>query len=142
MREILFRAKTTKKTVKHEFDNIWVVGNLIKSDDKYYIHPLCNRVAVKNELGKIIIMHEVQPDTISQYTCVDDKNGNKIYENDILVANLDEEYQDDITCAKVIWHKNGFYTKESNRIFPLDEFHTKYFEVCGNVFDNPELLDD
>ena len=64
MREILFKAKTTKKISPiHEFNEKWVEGNLIKSDGRYYIHPLCNRVKMAGELGKIIVMHEVQMDT-------------------------------------------------------------------------------
>lgn len=39
MREILFRAKTTKKHSTKEFNNIWIEGDLVKNKDKYYIHP-------------------------------------------------------------------------------------------------------
>lgn len=142
MREILYKAKTTKKPRGCAFDNEWVEGNLIKSGGKYFIHPICNRVSVKNELGKIIIMHEVQPDTICQYTGRVDKNGQNIWENDILVAHLDEKFPEDETYEQVIWHESGFCTMEKNSTDcePLDGFDTRYFAVCGNIFDNVELL--
>ena len=68
MREILFRAKTTVKEDKnHVFNNVWVEGDLIVSNGRYYIHPRTNKVNVENELGKLIVMHEVQKDTICEY---------------------------------------------------------------------------
>ena len=79
----LYKAKTTPKE-KGEFNNVWVTGNLIVSNGKYYIHPVGNVVNAKNETGRIIVMHEVIPDTICQCTGLMDKNGKLIWENDIV----------------------------------------------------------
>lgn len=72
-REILFKAKTTKKDDRFAFNDVWAEGDLIESGSRYYIHPKANLVSVHNELGRIIVMHEVQTDTICQYTGLDDK---------------------------------------------------------------------
>ncbi len=137
MREILFKAKTTKKISPiHEFNEKWAEGNLIKSDGKYYIHPLCNRVKMAGELGKIIVMHEVQPETICQYIGVNDRNGQKIWENDILRCGdlLKVSWSQDKaswTLSKKGWLYRHFFGES---IDPED------VEVVGNIFDNPELL--
>ena len=64
----MYRGLTTKKENSHEFNETWVEGDLIHSGDKVYIHPVSNRVSVKGELGSLIVMHEVQPDTVIQIT--------------------------------------------------------------------------
>ena len=81
--------------------------------------------------------------TLCQCTGLRDKNGKLIWENDIMVAHLDDVFPEDETYKRVLWHNNGFYTNEnhSKYIDPIDEFDKNHFEVCGNLFDNPELLE-
>ena len=85
----LYKAKTTPKE-KGEFNNVWVTGNLIVSNGKYYIHPVGNIVKVRNEIGRIIVMHEVIPDTICQCTGLKDKNGKLISRE---VRHEEQKYQ-------------------------------------------------
>ncbi|RGC78081.1 hypothetical protein DW669_07900 [Lachnospiraceae bacterium AM25-17] len=138
-RENLFKAKTTKKeNPKHVFSESWVEGNLILCNGKAYIHPISNKVAVKGELGKIIVMHEVIPDTICRYTGLEDKNGKEIWENDIVrnekgdigVVQWFEEH-----AAFMIWNKTKHY------LCYLAENDFSKIEIAGNEFDNPELLE-
>lgn len=138
-RENLFKAKTTKKeNPKHVFSESWVEGNLILCNGKAYIHPISNKVAVKGELGKIIVMHEVIPDTICRYTGLEDKNGKEIWENDIVrnekgdigVVQWFEEH-----AAFMIWNKTKHY------VCYLAENDFSKIEIAGNEFDNPELLE-
>ena len=130
MREILFKAK--------RIDNgEWVEG--------YYRRIPCMRLLEhyimpqnpKNRMEQ----YAINLDTLCQYTGLTDKNGVKIWENDILKANLDDDFAEDTTYEWVKWYESGFYTYEDNSLVSiLDIWDTENFEVCGNVFDNPELL--
>ena len=93
--------------------------------------------------GADTTFYAVDPSTICQCTGIKDKNGKLIWENDILEGHLDDDFPEDVTRAKVIWNKNGWVTIESGAVNrdPLDDFDTEYFEVVGNVFDNPELME-
>ena len=130
-REILFKAKTKQKD-SGEFDNVWVIGNLIVSGEKYYIHPAGNIVSVVNELGRLVVMHEVIPETICQYTGLTDKNGKKIWENDIV--KLPELYGNEVGVVEYLCC--GFRVR--NSAYGSTQLCG---EVIGNIFDNPELLE-
>ena len=141
-REILFKAKTTKKNdLKHEFNEKWVEGNLILCGDKAYIHPVSNKIDVTGEIGRIIVMHEVDPDTICQYTGLIDKNGKRIWENDILV----EKHKGIVTMKyRVVFDlEEGAWMLEtkSGARYGIGAVNQRHFEVCGNIFDNADLLE-
>lgn len=133
MREILFKAK--------RIDNgEWVEGYYQKKYDF---------------LGKRhLILHadnyvkwecvEIDPETLCQFTGLCDKNGNRIWENDILMAHLDESYPEDVTYETVEWNVAGWVTREASSTDRqyLDKFDLEHYEVVGNIFDNPELLQE
>lgn len=137
----LYKAKTTPKE-KGEFNNVWVTGNLIVSNGKYYIHPVGNVVNVKNETRRIIVMHEVIPSTICQCTGLKDNNGNLILENDIVKDEHGNLY-------KAFWQNNYYqfsWICVKSDVFSIGakwdlwSFKSFEIEVIGNIFDNPELL--
>ena len=117
MREILFRGKSLDS-------GEWVEGN--------YSIMLSGRVAIQ-PIGRIVT-YEVLPETVGQFTGLTDKNGNKIFEGDILKAgNGHIGYAD--------FSEGGFVLVcrcHSN----LTDLYGAIQEVIGNVHDNPELLKD
>lgn len=128
MREILFRGKHMHVCPENKhLDGTWVEGYLA---DKNHIND-----------GKCEFL--IDPETICQYTGLTDKNGKKIWEGDILEGHLDDKFPEDVTREKVIWHESGWKTEEPGCVDKeyLDEFDTENFEIVGNVYDNPELLE-
>ena len=128
MREILFRGKHMHVCPENKhLDGTWVEGYLA---DENHIND-----------GKCEFL--IDPETICQYTGLTDKNGKKIWEGDILEGHLDDKFPEDVTREKVIWHESGWKAEEPGCVDKeyLDEFDAENFEVVGNVFDNPELLE-
>ena len=121
----LFKAK--------HFDE-WHIGNIVKEPDGLYIR----------DIKKNVMAYIDDESTICQCTGLKDKNGKLIWENDIMVAHLDDYYPEDKTYEKILWRKNGFYIIEngSEDISPIDKFDQDHFEVCGNIFDNAELFEE
>lgn len=124
---------------KRKDNKEWVYGSNVSApalpfnDGKEFIV-----VFVGVESGEPIFdWYEVIPETIGQYTTVDDLKGNKIFENDILDGHSDGPVR--ITWQDDAWE--GVFSDEANIM--LAEI-TKYFgnnaTVIGNMHDNPELL--
>ena len=118
---------------KRKDDGEWVEGYLYGIWERRYI-----LWGMTNDVPDMI---EVDPSTICQCTGLRDKNGKLIWENDIMVAHIDDVFPEDETYTRVLWHNNGFCTNENHSIDiePIDEFDKIHFEVCGNIFDNAEL---
>ena len=135
MREILFKAKRTD-------NGEWVEGYYAFIDGVHYIYTgaLCN-----GGLYVVAERFEVDPETICRYTGSTDKNGKKIWENDIVreFAECDELAKKLYFCYQIIWDKEycafagcDIRTKEVAKFSDLGEI-----EVIINVFDNPEILE-
>ena len=131
MREILFKAK--------RIDNgEWVEGYVVRKHGLYFIYDIVNSESCRQNI------YEIDPETLCEFTGRCDKNGKRIWENDILMAHLDESYPEDVTYETVEWGVAGWVTHETNSIDReyLDEFDTEHYEVIGNIFDNKELLQE
>lgn len=90
----------------------WAQGNLIQSCDatdgwETIIIPTKNSNMftqhIKRGYGNLGFenWYRVNPSTVCQCTGLKDKNGKLIWENDIMVAHLDEDYPEDETYIKL-----------------------------------------
>ena len=85
---------------------------------------------------------EGQPVEIMQFTGLHDKNGNEIYEGDIII----HDYLDgEITHSVIEWYRTGWYAKSledpTKQVAGYLELENcKNIEVIGNIYENPELL--
>ena len=133
-REILFRAKHIHAMDSNEHLNgTWVHGYL---SDKDYIYD-------KSLEGEFL----VDEDTICQYTGLTDKNGKKIFEGDIV------RYGEVCGEVKFGLHESNWQIGKYNQgffvTFPKEYllrnelgYWRNKIVVVGNVFDNPELLEE
>lgn len=134
MREIIFKAK--------RIDNgEWVEGCLVIDHSRsnlfeYRMQPV--------ESG-VLYAPPINPETICQYTGLTDKNGNRIWENDI--CDRKEPYPEIVKMYNGDWTLDYSYScgKDYGCCYCNLGFYTverKEVGVIGNIFDNPELLQE
>lgn len=153
MREILFRGK--------RMDNgEWVSsGNIIRfnpeNDENLVFIPalneLCRCVHDENDNIEAFekgMFYKVDSNTVGQFTGLTDKNGKKIFEGDILQACLDPEscvgkviFDERIAAFEILYNNGLCNIFEDFFVARLKVGERVWYEVIGNIHDNPELLE-
>ena len=145
MREILFRGK--------RLDNgEWIEGDLVQFPERGYV-----KIVTQNSP---YCCAKVDPDTVGQYTGFIDKNGKKVFEDDVIYIGKTE-----YCIGKEVWSYIGkeiYEEREALVMFCFDAFIADFgmgndygdneaplireipmecTEVIYNIHDNPELLE-
>lgn len=118
MREILFRGKSVD-------NGEWVEGYIIynRSRKKYYILTDVTAFPI-----------EVIPETVGQYTEQKSYDKDRIFEGDI----LKEVGEDNIGVVE--YDEAQYMLNIDNTVFNFGYINSEWYEVIGNIHDNPELL--
>ena len=159
VREILFKAKRAD-------NGEWMEGDLQQDIDletayvsgfDYYNSP--------EGLQREPFLYEIDILTLCQYTGLIDKNGKWILENDILRGHGNDKDLSKVAFGEfgvidaetlsivdnvIGWHYEPISTDALSKCYPfcspmpLTNYYIDRceFEVIGNIFDNPELLEE
>ncbi|MBR3960292.1 MAG: hypothetical protein IKJ81_09650 [Bacteroidales bacterium] len=130
MREILYRAKSLYR------GEGWVYGQprhyaLEKRREKWTMFDPYTGIET-----------DIVEDTLGQYTGLTDKNGNKIFEGDIVTL-LSRSWK--MYNAKITFNKGGICVYLLDRECLIPEFPIRDLSkdaeitIIGNIHDNPEL---
>ena len=109
----------------------------------HFIIPLGADLSLGTPVEKIQV--EVDQSTICQYTGLKDKNGKVIWENDIVKHYNDDAHPENYCTGTVLWDENyaGFYRTSNEYGLSKPRISSDcIYEVVGNVFDDPELLEE
>ena len=142
MREILFRGKRI-------CDDEWIEGYF----GRYYngeSDVACISIPSNGFFG--LSSYDVDPETVGQYTGLNDKNGNKIFEGDILsIAQKGDsvgryfdppiKYPANVVVKwdLCVWMWEVILQEKFYLHFPDAWCHYEC-EIIGNIYDNPELI--
>jgi uncharacterized phage protein (TIGR01671 family) len=131
MRKIEFRGK---RVDNGEF----VYGYYIKTFDNRHLIFTGEHGLIKS-LPQDLSHHEeftyfaVDPETIGQFTSLEDENGKQIYEGDIVLVN-GEHYE-------VYYRRDGFGLISVSNLTGCSIPPLSFMYVIGNIHENPELLE-
>lgn len=144
MRDILFKGK--------RLDNgEWVEGNLIfpenfKRSEAFIIPIKFGNIYVQLKEGDLGFRYwyKVQKETLCQFTGLTDKNGKKIWENDIVFVTDENDCSGQISTGigDVIFIEGMWYIDGRPQEVLYDINKVFQIEVIGNALDNQELLQE
>ena len=132
MREILFRGKRKE-------NGRWIYGSLVPKETNSYADGflIIDGALNYDELDYYqpsFSTYSVVPETIGQYIGLNDKNGKKIFEGDII------KYKNNSPC-EVGYIDGQFVMMWKNFYRNFERAYDDKIEIIGNTHDNPELLE-
>ena len=140
MREILFRGKRVD-------NGEWVCGDLVRHYENQRVFILTEQLSyTTTEYGISRIVSEryfeIIPKTVGQYTGMQDRNGNKIFEGD-RIAFVDFLNGWETECiGEVIFSEFGWHFTDSITESNMYCYESEYVEIIGNIHDGEEDEND
>lgn len=151
-KEILFKAK-------RKDNGEWVEGHYCKIDETTYCveedykrfpvpthHCILKETMTDLGLPNRFLQFEIDPNTLCQFTGLTDKNGKKIWENDIVRDKTGDIFR--IYWSEQLLNYSAKCVKCLFSIFINQKWDLgtllkskRDVEVCGNIFDNADLLE-
>ena len=152
-REILFKAKRKDNGewvegyyIYHIRRTICPIGDSVKPEDEQ--HVIMQDDFSDWNMPRGTLVYEIDPGTLCQFTGLTDKNGQKIWENDIISINAYsyDEPEDDYFGVVKYCEKDACWVLKNNERFNeiICECFGSYTTQMinhGNIFDNPDLLE-
>lgn len=124
MREIKFRAWDLKTKTMHTVENINFCGRETVTVQYNPVKKTC--------LDSVLLM---------QYTGAKDKNGVEIYEGDIIQHQSGKYGTDfEIKWSPILCGFTAMQIESGHPSPQLNQGTMSYFEVVGNIYENPELV--
>ena len=127
---------TRKYRGKRQDNGEWLCGNLTVWSD--------GTASIDKEPTEASPLYAVVEETVGQGSTVLDKNGVEMYEGDIVygAAYWLERYKPAVVTFRngsfgLLWHRGD--VEEFN---PFTSMCNVEYEVVGNIYDNPELMEE
>jgi len=118
-------------SLENKVNNVWEHSYLIERGSQIGVTSGTN-----GKQNLICTTFEVIPETVCQFTGLADKNGVRIFENDIIsdgVVNYIIEFYNSA------WFKRFVRTQDSHSRL---HYNANYLEVIGNIFKNADLMEE
>ena len=112
--------------------------------------PVIEYCGTDEDVGDYVEEQFVNPESIGEFTGLTDKNGTRVFENDIVTVYYNPKYvgvsKDRVGNFAVVFHDGCFMKRKITNPMSGDAglYHfiqSDEFEVIGNIYDNPELLE-
>jgi len=131
-RDIKFRGFSPNE---HGTKTIYLNGEEIKGEWVYW--NVFGQIYRNGKIDKFMSIKDgetIIKETVSQYTGLKDKNSKEIYIGDRLTTRLNETVK--VASGKFGW---CLINEKTNRI--TTAHYIEHYEVIGNIYENPELLE-